>query len=181
MSTPYSVPDDRNYGNFPNDAVDVNGTETYTVPSVDSRAAGAPVDSRAAGAPVASAAYPQNSRTPGLYGPGENSGDHMSATSGTLLGVFSGATFAAAFTNPAGLDVLQIVNEGGSVVYSIDSTGTAHTNPTSPTSESLMWRLQGSSISNAFQNDPSQLDLFQIYSPVGGALVYYVDFTGTTH
>lgn len=59
----YSVPDCRNYGNFPNDAVDVNGTLTYTVPSVDSRAAGAPVDSRVS-VPVACGTYPQNSRAP---------------------------------------------------------------------------------------------------------------------
>lgn len=70
--TAYSVPDCRNYGNFPNDSVNVNGTLTYTVPSVDSRTAGAPVDSRAAGAPVACGTYPQNSRTLGLYGPDEN-------------------------------------------------------------------------------------------------------------
>jgi hypothetical protein len=62
--TVYSVPDCRDYGNFPNDAIDVQGTETYTVPSVDSRAAGAPVDSRKAGAPVDSRKNaPQNSRS----------------------------------------------------------------------------------------------------------------------
>ena len=105
----------------------------------------------------------------------------MAATNGTLLGVFSGATFAAAFTNPASLDVLQVVNEGGSVVYSIDSAGTAHTNPTSPTSEALMWLLQGSSLANAFQNEANQLDLFQIYSPTGQTLEYYVDFSGVAH
>jgi hypothetical protein len=62
--TVYSVIDSRDYGNFPNHAVDVQGTQTYTVPAVDSRAAGAPVDSRAAGAPVDSRKKaPQNSRT----------------------------------------------------------------------------------------------------------------------
>ena len=66
----YSVPDCRDYGNFPNLPVDVNGTETYIIPSVDSRAAGAPVDSRVS-IPVASGTYPQNSRTPGTFGPGE--------------------------------------------------------------------------------------------------------------
>lgn len=43
----YSVTDSRNYGTFPNSSVNVQGTLTYTVPSVDSRTAGAPVDSRA--------------------------------------------------------------------------------------------------------------------------------------
>lgn len=70
-SDPYSVPDCRNYATFPNNSIEVNATKTYTVPSVDSRVAGAPVDSRAAGAPVPSGTYPQNSRAPGLYGPNE--------------------------------------------------------------------------------------------------------------
>jgi hypothetical protein len=56
---------------YPNGSVNVYGTLTYTVetsnnpavPSVDSRVAGAPVDSRAN--------QPQNSRTPGTFGPGE--------------------------------------------------------------------------------------------------------------
>jgi hypothetical protein len=68
----YSVPDDRNYGTFPNNAIDVQGTETYTVPAHPSRTA--PVDSRAAGAPVdsrVSGSIPINSRAPGTFGPGE--------------------------------------------------------------------------------------------------------------
>lgn len=40
--TVYSVIDSRNYGNFPNDSRDVQGTLTFDVPSVDSRAAGEP-------------------------------------------------------------------------------------------------------------------------------------------
>jgi hypothetical protein len=70
VSLAYSIPDCRLYGNFPNFSVNVNGTLTYTVPSVDSRKAGAPVDSRTT-TPTASGTYPQNSRTPGTFGPGE--------------------------------------------------------------------------------------------------------------
>lgn len=65
-STVFSVTDSRHYGNFPNHSRNVQGTLTYDVPSVDSRAAGAPVDSRAAGAPVDSRIapnIPENSRT----------------------------------------------------------------------------------------------------------------------
>lgn len=58
----YSVPDDRDYSIFPNNAVTVQGTQTYTVPSqlshpapVDSRKAD-PIDSREA------AIIPENSR-----------------------------------------------------------------------------------------------------------------------
>ena len=72
FSLPYSQPDCRNYGNFPNLAVNVQGTLTYTTPKTDSRAAGAPVDSRAAGAPVDSrVSKTLNSRTPGTFGPDE--------------------------------------------------------------------------------------------------------------
>jgi len=75
----HSIPDDRNYGNFPNDSRDVQGTLTYDVPSifcffywfdtlfdrtepqpVDSRVAGAPEDSRVADIiPVNSRAVPE--------------------------------------------------------------------------------------------------------------------------
>ncbi len=62
-SSAWSQPDCRNYGNFPNDAVNVQGTLQYTVPSVDSRKAGALVDSRK-NKPVDSRVNkPLNSRT----------------------------------------------------------------------------------------------------------------------
>ncbi len=68
----YSEPDDRNFGVFPNNAENVQGTLIYDVPvhpshsaPVDSRAAGAPVDSRVA------AVIPVNSRAPGTFGPNE--------------------------------------------------------------------------------------------------------------
>ena len=63
--TVYSVIDSRNYGNFPNLPINVQGTETYTKPSVDSRKAGAPIDSRV-NKPVDSRKapnIPENSRT----------------------------------------------------------------------------------------------------------------------
>jgi hypothetical protein len=52
----------------------------------------------------------------------------------TRLGQFfttltSGTTaqlFANAFDNPANLDIIQIINEGGNVVNYIDYTGTSH-------------------------------------------------------
>ena len=61
-----SVTDSRNYGNFPNNSRNVQGTLIYDVVKVDSRTAGAPADSRAAGAPVDSRVSPNiplNSRT----------------------------------------------------------------------------------------------------------------------
>jgi len=73
-STPYSVPDCRNYGNFPNAAEYINLTLLYDIPYVDSRSSGPPIDSRVDGPPFdcrVSPNIPSNSRTPGLYGPGE--------------------------------------------------------------------------------------------------------------
>ena len=72
-STAYSVPDCRVTPFGPNASRTVQGTKIYdvqvsdnsAVPGVDSRAAGAPVDCRV------SPNIPQNSRTPGTYGPGE--------------------------------------------------------------------------------------------------------------
>ena len=69
----YSQPDCRIFGNFPNASRNVQGTLTYDVqtssnpaiPSTDSRVS-KPVDSRIA------AIIPENSRTPGIFGPGQN-------------------------------------------------------------------------------------------------------------
>jgi hypothetical protein len=73
VSNPYSVPDCRVPPAGPNSSRTVQGTKIYDVqtssnpaiPPKDSRAAGAPVDSRV------SPNIPQNSRTPGTFGPGE--------------------------------------------------------------------------------------------------------------
>jgi len=73
MPTPYSVPDDRVAPEIPNTSRTVQGTQIFdvetsdnaAVPGTDSRVGGAPVDSRVA------AIVPQNSRTPGTFGPGE--------------------------------------------------------------------------------------------------------------
>lgn len=70
MSTPYSVPDCRVTKPSSATSRNVNGTLVYDV-QTSSNSAIPPTDSRAAGAPVASGTYPQNSRTPGTFGPGE--------------------------------------------------------------------------------------------------------------
>jgi hypothetical protein len=68
VASHYSQPDCRDYSIFPNTAVSVNGTLTYTTPMHPSVTP--PTDSRT-GKPVASGTYPQNSRAPGTFGPGE--------------------------------------------------------------------------------------------------------------
>ena len=64
----YSVPDCRVAPFGPNASRLVNGTKIYDV-QTSSNPAIAPTDSRVS-KPVASGTYPQNSRTPGVNGPG---------------------------------------------------------------------------------------------------------------
>lgn len=66
----YSVPDCRAIAPAPNASRNVNGTLIYDA-QISSNPAVPSKDSRAAGVPVASGTYPQNSRAPGVYGPGE--------------------------------------------------------------------------------------------------------------
>jgi len=58
-----------------------------------------------------------------------------SPTNGTRIGVFqtnlsSGSTLAAifadAFSNPAKLDIIQVINVGGNIHYNLDYLGVAH-------------------------------------------------------
>lgn len=67
---PFSSTDSRNFGHFPNMPRIINQTKTYDA-QVSNNAAVPGIDSRAAGVPAASGTYPQNSRTPGTFGPGE--------------------------------------------------------------------------------------------------------------
>ena len=69
-ANPYSVPDCRKAPFGPNASRNVNNTLIYDVQTSSNHII-PPTDSRKAGAPVASGTYPQNSRTPGTFGPGE--------------------------------------------------------------------------------------------------------------
>jgi hypothetical protein len=57
-----SVKDCRDYGDFPNKTITVQGTVFYTVPAEESREQGAPVDSRPSKPVDSRAATVQNSR-----------------------------------------------------------------------------------------------------------------------
>jgi hypothetical protein len=48
-------------------------------------------------------------------------------TGQALLGRFFGSSLATAFTNTSKQDLLQVVNQGGKVVYHVSSTGVATT------------------------------------------------------
>jgi hypothetical protein len=66
----YSVPDCRVAPSGPNASRTVQGTKIYDV-QTSSNSAIPPKDCRVAGAPIACGTYPQNSRAPGTFGPGE--------------------------------------------------------------------------------------------------------------
>lgn|SRR5579859_1763490 len=65
----YSIPDCRNFSIFPNASRTVNVTKIYDVQTSDNSAVPG-TDSRSVKT-IASGTYPQNSRTPGTFGPGE--------------------------------------------------------------------------------------------------------------
>lgn len=107
---------------------------------------------------------------------------NSSPTSGTILGSFNGANLAQAFTNPNSLDLIQVVNEGGTVVWSLSATGIASVNPSNATPDTILGRFSGSSFATAFPSpdkEVGQFDLLQVVK-AGGAIVFRVDYTGAS-
>lgn len=103
------------------------------------------------------------------------------ATNGTVMkGQFFGATLAACFTNPGALDLFQVINSSGKVVWTISSTGVVTTNPSTPTTYSLLAPNYGSSFSNAVGLNPGNLDVLQVVNE-GGAVVFHVDSLGNSY
>lgn len=84
--------------------------------------------------------------------------------------------FVNAVSNPSGSDVLQVINEGGKVVWNLDKNGNANVNPVSPTFGALN-TVFGSSFIQAFAPNPYNLDVLQVVSP-GGKVVFSVDYQG---
>jgi len=117
------------------------------------------------------------------------------ATNGTLCGVFqtvgsgaAAALFAGAFTNPASLDILQVINEGGKVVWNLTSAGVATTNPTTWSvgsgnqPQSLLQQMFGSSLAAAIAsafNTSTPLDLLQIIDNNGQGVLLHVTNAGS--
>ena len=106
----------------------------------------------------------------------------MAATKhGAIIGQYSGATVAAAFTNPSNLDLIQIIHPNyGHVVANVDHTGAAHNPAVSATGQALIGKYVGTSYATAFFN-PGSDDLIQVYQPNDGSIVYYLDSTGANH
>lgn len=104
----------------------------------------------------------------------------MAAATATALMIrLFGSSLAASVKNPSSLDLLQVVDEGGKVVWNLTSAGVATANPSTSTASALLTRYFGSSFSAAFKN-PSNLDILQVVDE-GGTVVFWVDHTGAAN
>ena len=116
---------------------------------------------------------------------GGGGGGSVAFTNGTVVGVFHGGSIALAFTNPSQLDLIQIINQGGKVVWNLNYLGVAATNPTAPTTgptgiySAMLRQFFAPSLAAAFTN-PGNLDILQImqrdYNPI-----FHVDYLGVAH
>jgi hypothetical protein len=107
-------------------------------------------------------------------------GGITNSTPGTIYpGIYEGSSLAAAFANPSGFDLMQVINEGGRVVWNLTAAGIASTNPSRPTANSILGKFSGSSFATAFPN-PGQLDLIQVVNE-GGGIVFGLNYQGYTY
>jgi hypothetical protein len=90
------------------------------------------------------------------------------------------SSLAAAFSNPQKLDLLQVVNGLGKVVWNLTAAGAVQTTPSSPTSRALIGQYRGVSFADAFSENPMQYDVFQVVGPSGTG-IFHVDYTGTAY
>jgi hypothetical protein len=91
-----------------------------------------------------------------------------------------GSNLVAAFSNPRKLDLIQVVNSGGKVVWNLAPDGAVHANPLSPTSGALLGQFRGATFAEAFAENPMQYDVFQVVGP-SGAGIFHVDYTGAAY
>ena len=101
------------------------------------------------------------------------------ATNETIFpGQYGGFSLASAFRNPYQLDLLQVINVDGDIVWNLTAAGVANTNPANPSETALVARFFGSSFSQAFPNTSGlNLDIFQI-TTIGSRVVFHVNYLG---
>jgi len=102
---------------------------------------------------------------------------HVISVPPTAITTSAAMAVSAAHPQANGLDIYQVVNSGGKVVWNLSSSGIATTNPAKPTLTAAAARFQGASFIAAF-TDPThaQLDFLQIVQ--GSKIVYRVDYLG---
>jgi hypothetical protein len=90
------------------------------------------------------------------------------------------SSLVAAFANPHLLDLIQVVDSDGKVVWNLTSTGSVYTNPATPTAGALLGQFRGASFAEAFADNPMQYDVFQVVGP-SGAGIFHVNYKGTAY
>jgi hypothetical protein len=90
------------------------------------------------------------------------------------------STLAAAFSNPLQLDLIQVVNKDGNVVWNLTADGSTNLNPASPTTAALLGKFVGATFAQAFAQNPLQYDVFQVVGP-NGVSIFHVDYTGAAY
>lgn len=113
----------------------------------------------------------------------------MAATSYSLIQSVQGSSWAAAYgAQGSALDIMQIVDAGGSTLLNITSTGVVH-NPASGATKGTSVGVYETSVSSgttaqivaaAFTN-PQQYDILQLIAPAGGGVNNYIDYLGVSH
>lgn len=119
------------------------------------------------------------SPTNGPVSPGFNCPPMQSFEDTIAPGQYGGNSLAQAFFNPSKLDLMQVVNEGGKVVWNLTWSGIATVNPNSSTLKAMLGRYEGQSFAAAFPN-PYSKDVLQIIGQ-GDNVVFWVDHTGAAH
>lgn len=94
-------------------------------------------------------------------------------------GIYYGASLGVTFSNPDSLDLMQVVNEGGDVVWNLTFDGVSNTSPVSPTPNALIGKFLGSSFVTAFPNT-DHFDVLQVVNQ-GGGIVFHVDYLGNAN
>jgi hypothetical protein len=90
------------------------------------------------------------------------------------------SSLGAAFANPHRLDLIQVVDGDGKVVWNLTSAGSVHTNPARPTPGALLGQFRGASFAKAFAENPMQYDVLQVVGP-SGAGIFHVDYSGAPY
>jgi hypothetical protein len=99
------------------------------------------------------------------------------ATNGAIFpGPYGGSSLATAFPHNT-LDIFQVVDEGGNIVWNLNYLGVATAEPANPTNGTVLGQFSGSSFAQAFAYNPDQLNVFQLIGQ-GGEVVFHVDYQG---
>lgn len=118
-----------------------------------------------------------NSNVGVISGATFNSNNPVFSTVGCVgIGRYFGNSLAEVAPNPYKMDLFQVINQSGVIVWNLDYAGTENINPASPTSQALLGRYEGQSFVSAFPNPDAQ-NVFQVVNG-SGSVVFAIDSTG---